>query len=203
VSRLGFALSLVLLTFGCHETRSVEPPVPDEHRQPATDAEIRESEALPQRWIYVPAYSHISRGGGEETLLSITLSVRNVDPVEGAMLVAVDYFNTSGQRVRRYLDRPRKLRALESAEFVVEVSDEAGGAGANFLVHWRGLEPMNPILTEAVMVGHTGSGLVSFTSRGVDLRSPPSTTAPTEATTPEPLAPGAPQTHEVVNPWAN
>lgn len=46
--------------------------------------------------------------------------MRNIDPAAVVTLTHVDYFDTSGHRVRRYLDQPRTLRPLETAEYWVE-----------------------------------------------------------------------------------
>jgi len=99
--------------------------------------------------------------------------VRNVDSTAVITLTHVDYFDTSGHRVRRYLDGPRKLRPLETAEFIVDTFDDVGGSGANFLVFWEGPSDAHHLLTESVMWGHMGPGYVSFTSRGVELKRRP------------------------------
>lgn len=125
------------------------------------------------RTVYVPAYSHLGSPTGRMTLLAITLSVRNVDPSSTITLTHVDYFDTSGHRVRRYLRAPRPLRPLETAEFFVDRRDEVGGSGANFLVNWEGPSTAHALLTETVMVGHAGEGYLSFTSRGVELEREP------------------------------
>lgn len=140
-----------------------------------------------QRTIYVPAYSHLPRGSNSDRVsqLSILLSVRNVDESSTVTLTHVDYFDTTGRRVRRYLEQAQSLRPLETAEFSVETFDEAGGSGANFLVHWEGPEGARPLLTETVMFGHLGAGYVAFTSRGVELeRRTPVPDAPTKAAPP-------------------
>jgi hypothetical protein len=97
-----------------------------------------------------------------------------MDTTSVVTLTHVDYFDTSGHRVRRYLDAPRDLRPLETAEFFVTTSDEVGGSGANFLVYWEGPSDAHALLTETVMVGTMGAGYMSFTSRGIELeRRPP------------------------------
>jgi hypothetical protein len=75
-------LGVLLGTSTCREPPSVEPPVPENRREPTSDEEVRASERLRLRSIYVPAYSHVAvdtRNRASETLLGITLSVRNVD----------------------------------------------------------------------------------------------------------------------------
>jgi hypothetical protein len=129
----------------------------------------------------VPAYSTLPTHNPQRAaLLSVLLSVRNVDSSATGRLTHVDYFDTSGHRVRRYLDRPRELRPLETAEFSVSSLDATGGSGANFLVYWEGPSDAHPLLTEAVMVGHLAGGQVAFTSRGVELdrRPAPASFAP-------------------------
>ena len=140
-------------------------PVPD------PPAEAPAAGATRLRTVYVPAYSHFPRDpkSDRKTLLSVLLSVRNVDSSATVELTHVDYYDTSGHRVRRYLEAPRELAPLETAEFHVETVDEAGGSGANFLVHWEGPSDAHALLTETVMLGNFGSGYVTFTSRGVEL----------------------------------
>ena len=166
------ALGLCLTLAGCPETGS--PPTPPSPPPAATpESEPPETPpatgALRNRVVYVPAYSHLGAASGRRTLFSITLSVRNVDPTATVRLTHVDYFDTSGHRVRRYLTRPRTLRPLETADFLVETLDETGGSGANFLVYWEGPSDAHALLTETVMVGQVGSAYIGFTSRGVEL----------------------------------
>lgn len=146
------------------------------------------------RTVYVPAYSHLPPGldGQREPALGILLSVRNVDSVSTIRLTHVDYFDTSGHRVRRYLAEPRDLAPLETAEFSVETLDRIGGSGANFLVYWEGPADAHSLLTETVMLGHLGAGYVGFTSRGVELdRRPPNDAFERkgDAAPPEPATP--------------
>jgi len=166
--------TLVVLLAACGTaeappTEAVTPPDElIEAPEPPTEASPAGANRL--RTVYVPAYSHLPRRGDERrSLLSIMLSVRNVDSRATVRLTHVDYFDTSGHRVRRYLLEPRDLRPLETVEFSVPTTDEAGGSGANFLVYWEGPSDAHPLLTEAVMAGHVGSGPVAFTSRGVEL----------------------------------
>mgnify|MGYP000243775365 FL=1 len=88
-------------------------------------------------------------------------------------LTHVEYFDTSGHRVRRYLSAPRELQPLETAEFTVPALDDSGGSGANFLVYWEGPADAHSLLAEAVMTSQFGAGYVGFTSRGVELEHRP------------------------------
>lgn len=121
------------------------------------------------RVIYVPAYSHILAGSKRRIMLNITLSVRNVDPRHHVVLHYVDYYDTPGHLVRRYLEAPEELGPLGTKEYSVELFDDTGGSGANFLIGWKGPKTAHALLAEAVMLGQTSSGSVAFTSRGLSL----------------------------------
>jgi len=170
-------VALASLLLGCGQE---QPPELD--AESTTEADPVESEppagqpaigAPRSRAVYVPAYSHLATDEAQQMLLAITLSVRNVDPSASITLTHVDYFDTSGHRVRRYLSAPRRLAPLQTADFSVATLDEIGGSGANFLVYWDGPSDAHPLLTETVMFGHVGNGYVSFSSRGVELDRPP------------------------------
>ncbi|MCA9533501.1 MAG: DUF3124 domain-containing protein [Myxococcales bacterium] len=184
-------VALALFTTACGDppsaTRAAPAPQPD---TPVTDppAEAAPAGAPRLRTVYVPAYSVLPRGANVErgALLSVLLSVRNMDSTATVTLTHVDYFDTSGHRVRRYLDAPRALRPLETAEFSVATNDETGGSGANFLVYWEGPSDAHSLLTETVMVGHLGSGHVAFTSRGVELDRRPDPASFTDEPAPAP-----------------
>lgn len=133
-----------------------------------------------QRVVYIPAYSHITSREGTRNMLGVTLSVRNVDHAATVTLTAVDYFNTEGRQVRRYLEGPVQLKPLATAEYIVDALDDTGGSGANFLVQWSGPPHAHPLLTETVMIGHAGQGYLSFTSRGVELSAAPSEVSQSE-----------------------
>ncbi|MCA9759348.1 MAG: DUF3124 domain-containing protein [Candidatus Eisenbacteria bacterium] len=156
----------LVLAFGCEQpadqphSRNASTVEPQPERAPNGDVQLRTA--------YVPAYSYLP-DGGRKAMLSVLLSVRNVDSVAMVTLTHVDYYDTGGHRARRYLAEPMVLGPLETVEFTVETEDETGGSGANFLVYWEGPTDAHPLLTEAVMVGHMASGYVSFASRGIEL----------------------------------
>lgn len=117
--------------------------------------------------IYVPAYSHIYGGDRERPfLLTVTLSVRNTDPNHPIRITAVDYYETRGALLNKFLKAPQVLKPLESVRYVVPEKDKAGGSGANFIVVWQSERPVNPPIVEAVMIGTQSQQGLSFTSRG-------------------------------------
>ena len=117
--------------------------------------------------IYVPAYSHIYSGNREQPfLLTVTLSIRNIDPKHQIKITVVDYYETQGKLLRKYIDKPAILNPLESFRYVIPERDKAGGSGANFIVEWKSDKFVNPPIVESIMIGTQSQQGISFTSRG-------------------------------------
>ncbi|MFH1217169.1 MAG: DUF3124 domain-containing protein [Pseudomonadota bacterium] len=117
--------------------------------------------------IYVPVYSHIYSGDQEKLfLLTATLSIRNIDPKYPITITVVDYYETQGNLLKKYLTTPLTLKPLESLRYVIPEKDKTGGSGANFIVEWKSENFVNPPITESVMIGTQSQQGVSFTSRG-------------------------------------
>ena len=117
--------------------------------------------------VYVPIYSHIYSGiKGRPFDLAATLSIRNTNLKSSITIVSVKYFDSAGKMIKDYLDSPVNLNALASTRYIITEGDKAGGSGANFIVIWKSVQPVNPPIIEGVMIGtHSGQG-ISFVSRG-------------------------------------
>ncbi|HSR70154.1 MAG TPA: DUF3124 domain-containing protein [Acidobacteriota bacterium] len=116
--------------------------------------------------VYVPAYSHVYHQAGVPHLLTITLSVRNTSLDTEIIVKSVRYFDTRGNEVRSYLNKPVRLPALGTTEVVVERDDASGGSGANFLVEWYANSPVTEPIIEAVMIDTKSRQGISFARRG-------------------------------------
>jgi len=117
--------------------------------------------------LYVPAYSHIYSGNRERPfLLAVTLSIRNIDASHSIKITRVDYYETQGKLLKKYLDKPVVLNPLESIRYVIPEKGKSGGSGANFIVEWKSDNFVNPPLVESIMIGTQSQQGVSFTSRG-------------------------------------
>ena len=117
--------------------------------------------------VYVPGYSHIYSGDKERPiLLAVTVSIRNTDPDRWIQIDQVDYYDTTGNLVRKYLNLPMQLRAMASTRFVVPESEKGGGSGANFIVQWSAQQAVSPPVIETVMISTRMQQGISFTSRG-------------------------------------
>lgn len=120
--------------------------------------------------VYTPAYSQVYQGPRNHPfLLTVVLTIRNVDPKRAITLESVQYYNAEGQLLNEYeLDSP-VLPPLAAKKFIVDEKDARGGSGAGFLVRWKAEEPANAPLIETVMVSTTGGQGISFVCRGVEV----------------------------------
>lgn len=117
--------------------------------------------------VYVPVYSHIYFGDKETPYyLAATISIRNTDQVSPIFITDVNYFDTKGRLIKKYLDKPVQLGANASTRFVIKESDDKGGSGANSIVKWRSDVQVNAPIIESIMIGTRNQQGVSFTSRG-------------------------------------
>jgi hypothetical protein len=115
--------------------------------------------------LYVAAYSHVFSGPRKRPFqLATTLSLRNTDPRDSLRIRSVDYYDTNGKLIRRYLDKPLVLGALGSSYIYIEEKDDSGGFGANFLVSWEADKAINEPIVEAIMIGATSGQGISFVS---------------------------------------
>jgi len=115
--------------------------------------------------LYVPAYSHIYYRNAQRSMnLATTLSIRNTSRKSPIVLSTIEYYDSSGERVRAYLDTARVLDPLASTYVVVEVDDIRGGVGANFIVRWHAEAPVHPPVVEAVMITTQSTQGISFRS---------------------------------------
>jgi hypothetical protein len=117
--------------------------------------------------VYVPIYSHIYSGDREHPLLlAATLSIRNTDPNHPITIVKVDYHDSDGKLLQRYLESSVTLSPAQSTRYVVKFSDKAGGSGANFYVTWKAGQPVSPPIIESIMISTQNQLGISFISRG-------------------------------------
>jgi hypothetical protein len=130
-------------------------------------AEMPRKAVVAGQMVYVSIYSHIYAKGGKPILLEATLSVRNSDPNEDITIASVRYYDTNGNLIKDYLEKPMLLKTLATAEFLVAEKEIEGGSGANFLVEWVSDTKVNEPVIEAVMIGIEGQTSISFVRTGV------------------------------------
>ncbi|MBK5244534.1 MAG: DUF3124 domain-containing protein [Eubacteriaceae bacterium] len=141
----------------------------------STDFESRKTEItnlndLVQGKSYLPVYSHIYHRYENRTFdLTITISIRNITLTDPIYILKADYFNTNGDNIRQYIQKPIYLKPMETVEIIIAEDDNEGGSGANFVFEWAVKNDKNPPLFEAVMISTNGQQGLSFSTRGVQI----------------------------------
>jgi hypothetical protein len=116
--------------------------------------------------VYIPIYSDIyCRTRNFKVLLTATLSIRNTSQKDTLYIKEVDYYDSSGNFVRNYLEQPIYLNPMETIDYVIDEDDDTGGSGANFMVTWGASNQLLPIF-QAVMLGSVGQQGITFTTEG-------------------------------------
>jgi hypothetical protein len=119
-------------------------------------------------WVYIPIYSDIYYLDSKHTFsLTATLSIRNTSFKDSIYVFSIDYYNSAGQKVRRYNESTLLIKPMESVEFVVDNKDDTGGVGANFVVEWGAKAGAQKPFFQGVMIGTTGQQGISFTTEGI------------------------------------
>ncbi len=117
--------------------------------------------------VYVPIYSEIYDFDQSRAFpLTATLSLRNTDANNSLVIETIDYYDTTGTLLKRYLSQPIQLAPLASTVVVIDNRDSTGGSGANFLVAWRAAGEVTPPVFEAVMISTASQQGISFVSSG-------------------------------------
>jgi hypothetical protein len=123
--------------------------------------------------IYVPAYSRVyGAGAGErkQIELSTTLRIDNTSGTKPLVIENIEYFDTGGKLVQRFIVEPVAVRPFGSVEIVVPADDDRAGVAGNFIVDWAGNGPIAEPLVEAVMIGSQDNTSYSFVSPGRPIR---------------------------------
>jgi len=122
-----------------------------------------------QRWlgqtVYVPVYSHIyadSRFKDKPFQLTAILSIRNTDMQNAFTLDKVDYYDSHGKLLSRYLEKPITVAPLASTRYIVPESDTLGGSGAKFIVSWSSKDAVTEPIIEGIMIGTKMQQGISF-----------------------------------------
>jgi hypothetical protein len=117
--------------------------------------------------VYVPAYASVRLGsGGDLVELAATLSIRNTSESRLLNVLDIEYYDSAGELVERYLSEPIALKQLGAMEIFVEATDMRAGPGAHFLVNWAASDRISEPVIESVMIGVKGTHGYSFVSEG-------------------------------------
>ncbi len=126
-----------------------------------------------QQTDYLPVYSDIYHSDGTKRfLLTSTVSIRNSSLTDTVFLLSANYNDSYGALLKAYIDSTIMLSPLESIEFVVEETENEGGAGAHFVIRWGAQRNNNQMIIQGVMISTNFQQGISFVteSKTIDRR---------------------------------
>ena len=153
------SLFILLVAVSCSKSR-----VPETRHHSSYHFETVDRSAFDQtEMVYIPIYSDIYYVDSKHTFsLTATLSIRNTSFKDSIYVFSIDYYNSAGQKVRRYNESTLMVKPMESVEFVVENKDDTGGVGANFVVEWGAKPGAQKPYFQGIMIGTTSQQGISI-----------------------------------------
>ena len=120
--------------------------------------------------LYLPIYSHIwhgemdKKGQPTKTLVSVSVSIRNTDPVKSIRITSAQYYDTDGKKLREYVTAPKAIGPMGTYELFVPRSDDTGGSGANFVISWKADTPVSQPIVEGFHANLPVGRSIAFTT---------------------------------------
>jgi hypothetical protein len=159
-----YSLFILLVMVSCSQSKAPE----TKHHSNYHFAKVDKSTFGKTELVYIPIYSDIYYIDSKHTFsLTATLSIRNTSFKDSIYVFAIDYYNSGGEKVRRYNESTLLVKPMESVDFVVENKDDTGGVGANFVVEWGATPEAQRPYFQGVMIGTSGQQGISFTTEGI------------------------------------
>src|SRR5689334_17253789 len=125
---LVLTFSLFILFVSCSKTSDSDYHAPDWSARMTKHS----VDSLHQGTTYLAVYPQIYQlNENRKVDLSATVSIRNIDMRDTMYISKIDYYNTEGKMVRKYLSEMIYVKPLETIEIVIKNTDNAGGTGAN------------------------------------------------------------------------
>lgn len=166
------SIGMLIMLSGCNPPE-LDPNVvlSEDQQDPIKELEITQSVDRTRfnykQTFYVPIYSDIyTERESRKVLLSATLSVRNTTLKKSLFINKIDYYDTHGDLVKSYLDKPIELPAMGTLNYIVEKEENRGGSGANFIVEVEGVDETVAPVIEAVMIGNFSNKAFAFATEG-------------------------------------
>jgi len=159
-----YSLFIFFVVVSCSQSKVPETKHHSSYHFEKVDKSVFEKTEM----VYIPIYSDIYYLDSKHTFsLTATLSIRNTSFKDSIYVFTIDYYNSAGEKVRRYNESTLLVKPMESVEFVVENKDDTGGVGANFVVEWGAKAEAQRPYFQGIMIGTTGQQGISFTTEGI------------------------------------
>lgn len=117
--------------------------------------------------IYLPIYSNIYHSNQRRLHnLGITATFHNTDLENSIIIKSIEYYDTQGNLIEKFLTSPVSLKPLASTNFFIPDDDTRGGIGANLLIEWVADKKVFSPIAEAIMLSTASTQGISFTTQG-------------------------------------
>ncbi len=115
--------------------------------------------------IYVPVSTSYVRGDFSFELKA-SVFIRNTDPNQAIEIVKIDFYNTSGKLVEKYLQQPLKLNpAAATCIHVKNPLSGVEGTAPHFVIQWQAETKVVEPVIEGWVIGAAGNRGYSFTTQ--------------------------------------
>ncbi len=157
---------LIAVFLSCDEQKEISSINPVNWNKRAI--KYNQSDSLVSGSSYLSVYSEIYSETEHATInLTATVSLRNINKRDTIYLDSASYYNTRGELIRSYFNKPIFIAPLETVEIVIDERDKEGGSGANFIFDWKIKPNSHEPFFECAMISTYGQQGLSFTTTGI------------------------------------
>ena len=122
-----------------------------------------EVKLLKGQTYYVPCSTSFISGNYSFNIKS-TIFIHNTDQNNSINIIRIDFYNTSGKLVGKYLQQPLKIDAIAATRInVKEPLNGEEGMAAHFIIQWQSETKVVEPLIEGLFVASEGTHGYSFT----------------------------------------
>ncbi len=118
--------------------------------------------------LYVPSQTSFMSGshsGSHSFDAKPTVFFHNADQNNAINIVRIDFYNSDGKLVEKYLQQPLKINPNSATRiYVKERLPGEEGAGAHFIIQWQADQKVVEPLVETWFVGASGTRGYAYTS---------------------------------------
>ena len=123
-----------------------------------------EVKLLKGQTLYIPSYTSFVIGTFSFNVRA-TIFIHNTDPNNSINITRIDFYNTSGKLMEKYLQQPLKLNPLAATRIAVKKPLEGEeGMAAHFIIQWQAENKVVEPLVHGVFTGVSGTRGFSYTS---------------------------------------
>jgi len=158
-------LCISILFISCENSKEISSIAPINWEKRTLNSKL--SDTLQIGKSYLSVYSQIYSTTEHRTHnLTVTVSMRNTNLKDSIFINNASYFDTEGNLIRTYFNKPIFLKPMETVEIVIDELDKQGGTGANFIFDWAIKQTSNEPLFEGIMISTSGQQGLSFSTTG-------------------------------------